>query len=470
MYSEYITISGATKPSNMASVNSSSTSNSVTLSWAKNDSATGYFIQQYKNGEWTHLRQLARNTVLSYTATGLAPSTTYQYRIRAYYINGGTTVYSDYTNVSVTTKPSNMTGVKVSTSLTAITLSWDKNDSATGYFIQQYKNGEWTDIRQLARNTVTTYTAAGLALSTTYQYRIRAYFTVDGTTLYSDYTTISGKTGLGNMSGVKLNVTSDTATLSWDKNDNATGYIIQQYKNGEWTHIRQLARNTVLSYTTTGLAPSTNYQYRIRAYYTSGDTTIYSDYTAASATTLPKNMTGVKVSTTASGSVTLSWDKNDSATGYFIQQYKNGTWTHVRQLTRNTVLSHTATGLAPSTTYQFRIRAYYTSGDTTVYSDYMVVSGRTCPADMTGVKVTSTADTVTLSWDKNDTATGYLIQQYKNGTWTHIRQLTRNTVLSYTATGLAPSTTYQFRIRAYEVTDDGTLYGAYTTISGETIS
>ncbi|MGN0610810.1 MAG: fibronectin type III domain-containing protein, partial [Ruminiclostridium sp.] len=100
-----------------------------------------------------------------------------------------------------------------------------------------------------------------------------------------------------------------------------------------------------------------------------GTTTTYSDYKYVSPTTRPSNLTGVKVTSTAN-TVTLSWDKNDSATGYFIQQYKNGAWTHVRQLARNTVLSYTATGLTPSTTYQYRIRAYYTDGTTTTYSDY----------------------------------------------------------------------------------------------------
>ena len=63
-------------------------------------------------------------------------------------------------------------------------------------------------------------------------------------------------------------------------------------------------------------------------------------------------VTGLKITPASSSSLTLSWDKNDSATGYIIQQYKNGTWTHVRQLARNTVTSYTATGLTPSTTYQ----------------------------------------------------------------------------------------------------------------------
>ncbi|MGN0610964.1 MAG: fibronectin type III domain-containing protein, partial [Ruminiclostridium sp.] len=59
---------------------------------------------QYKDGEWKHIRQLARNTVLSYTATGLTPSSTYQFRIRAYYTDGVSTTYSDYATLVCNTK------------------------------------------------------------------------------------------------------------------------------------------------------------------------------------------------------------------------------------------------------------------------------------------------------------------------------------------------------------------------------
>ena len=355
-----------------------------------------------------------------------------------------------------------VTGLKITpASSSSLTLSWDKNDSATGYIIQQYKNGTWTHVRQLARNTVTSYTATGLSPSTTYQYRLRAYYTSGSTTTYSEYTTISGSTKPSNMTGLKATSTSNSVTFSWDKNDTATGYLIQQYKDGAWTHLRQLARNNVLSYTATGLAPSTIYQFRIRAYYTNGSSTTYGDYTTFRAMTKPSNMTGLKATSTSS-SVTFSWDKNDTATGYLIQQYKDGAWTHVRQLARNTATTYTATGLAPSTIYQFRIRAYYTNGSSTTYSDYTTFRAMTKPSNITGVKVSSTSNTVTLSWDKNSTATGYLIQQYKDGKWTHVRQLARNTATTYTATGLTPSTTYQYRIRAYYTDGTSTTYSDYT--------
>ena len=48
---------------------------------------------------------------------------------------------------------------------------------------------------------------------------------------------------LSNMTGLKATSTSSSVTFSWDENVSATGYLIQQYKDGEWKHIRQLVRN-----------------------------------------------------------------------------------------------------------------------------------------------------------------------------------------------------------------------------------
>ncbi|MGN0611848.1 MAG: fibronectin type III domain-containing protein, partial [Ruminiclostridium sp.] len=133
-------------------------------------------------------------------------------------------------------------------------------------------------------------------------------------------------------------------------------------------------------------------------------------------------VSGLKI-TPASSSLTLSWDKNDNATGYFVQQYKDGEWKHIRQLARNTATTYTATGLSPSATYQYRVRAYVTESSATAYSEYVTIDGITNPTNITGVKAASTANSVTISWDKNDSATGYFVQQYKNGAWTHVRQL-----------------------------------------------
>ena len=89
-----------------------------------------------------------------------------------------------------------------------------------------------------------------------------------------------------NVTGfTKESVTQTTATLKWNKNTTATGYIVEQYKGGKWTQIAKTTSNSTLTCTAKGLKANTTYTFRIRAYKTSDSSTKYSDYVRAAVTT-----------------------------------------------------------------------------------------------------------------------------------------------------------------------------------------
>jgi hypothetical protein len=108
----------------------------------------------------------------------------------------GDKTYSTYTDIlAKTTNPSAISGLTVkSKSQTAIRLAWDKNTSADGYLIEQYKGGKWVQIADVNSNATTEYKVTGLAGATTYKFRVRTYSMVGETALYSEYKTVSGKT------------------------------------------------------------------------------------------------------------------------------------------------------------------------------------------------------------------------------------------------------------------------------------
>ena len=180
-------------------------------------------------------------------------------------------------------------------------------------------------------------------------------------------------------------------------------------------------------------------------------------------------MSNVTVKPKNSTTVTISWDKNTAATGYILEVYKSTGWTQIAKITSNSTLSYDVTGLVPSVNYKFRIKAYNTANGTTLYSAYTYMEGRPYPKMMSNVTVKpKNANMLTISWDKNTSATGYVIEQYKGSSWTVIAKITSNATLSYVVTGLTSSTTYKFRIKAYNTANGTTLYSAYTTISGTT--
>lgn len=77
--------------------------------------------------------------------------------------------------------------------------------------------------------------------------------------------------------------------------------------------------------------------------------------------------------------------------------------------------------------------------------------------DVTGLKASSTAKKVKLTWKKVPDAKGYIVYQYNSAkkTWLKKAELKAGAV-SYTVKGLTPGTAYRFAVKAFVKASDGT--------------
>ncbi len=227
--------------------------------------------------------------------------------------------------------------------------------------------------------------------------------------------------------------------------------------------------NGTTSYKVTGLKTATTYSFRIRAYKESGNVTAHSGYTTLKTLTSPTNISKIVCTARSYNSITLSWNRNTTATGYKLEQYKGGKWVQTAVINSNGTTSCKVTGLKTATAYSFRIRAYKKSGNVTAHSGYTKYNTLTSPTNVTSFKAPKrTSSTVTLGWSKNSTATGYKIEQYKGGKWVQIAQISSNNTAYYRVAKLKRNTSYSFRIRAYKTINGKTSHSAYTTVKTST--
>ena len=183
-----------------------------------------------------------------------------------------------------------------------------------------------------------------------------------------------------------------------------------------------------------------------------------------------KDVTGFKVKTQGTNSLTLVWDKAEYGISYSIEQYRGGKWEEIEVINNYSVTSLNVNGLKADTTYTFRIRPFIFGDCEILYGNYTRLAAKTRIANVASFKGSAvSASAVKLDWSKNDKATGYVIEQYKGGKWTVLATTKNNTTLTFTVKGLAKGTAYSFRIKSFRKTGNTTEFSEYTAIKAATL-
>ena len=252
--------------------------NSITLSWYSNGDADGYEVYVASGKSW---KKLATTGEEYFIHKNLKFSTAYTYRVRAYEKRLFRTVYSKYQTVTAKTALGTVRGLRA-TSVTenGFRLTWNKVAGATGYQIFLYAGGKWV----YQYKTTATYKAVtGAKLGATYQYRVRAYRTVNGKNYYGPVSaTLKAQCALTPVSGVKASVTTSAATLSWNKVGSASGYQVYMKNGSKWVGKGNV---TSAKCTIKGLKAATKYPIRLRAYKKVGSGYVFSAWTDFAFTT-----------------------------------------------------------------------------------------------------------------------------------------------------------------------------------------
>lgn len=177
------------KPQNIKATAKTTTSAEIT--WDAIANVTGYNIYRStsKNGTF---KKVGSSTTNTFTDKGLSKGKTYYYKVASYVNSDGKQAVSAYTSVvavkAAAPAPAQVSATKAKSGAAKIT--WSKSTGASGYevYMATSANGKYTKARTINKSATVTYTKSGLKSGKTYFFKVRAYTTVSGKKVYSDYT------------------------------------------------------------------------------------------------------------------------------------------------------------------------------------------------------------------------------------------------------------------------------------------
>ncbi len=410
------------------------TANSATLMWGAVAGATGYEVRLGDSGTV----RAAQGT--SHVFEELSPETDYTLYVRALYDGGASSAWSSATvrtQASSLPVPAGLSAPGGSSS--SFVIRWTAVSGADGYDLRYRAGSEaWTE-----RNDLKSAFALvrGLRGGTTYEFQVRARQGV----VRSAWSPPLSKTTPGSAllapdqpTGLSVSVTATGASASWDPTPRATAYEVKACAGATC----QTETVATTAHAFSGLRPSTSYTFSVAAKNSGG---------ASPAATVSKSTTalpvpsGLGAALVAAGLVSLEWTAVTEADGYDLR-YRTGAgaWTERTGLTTDFEL---VTGLAAATRYEFQVRSRAGAARSAWSVSFYQTTPRATvqpPPEPTGLSVSLTATSASLSWDHTLRATSYEVQACADGDC--LRETTTST--SAKLTSLTPSTSYTFSVVA----------------------
>ena len=250
------------------------------------ESLPGYYLFASVNGgsTWTALTSLnpTATTVPNTTGTSsfsqqitLASAIANGSELRLRWVDDNSTSASPdqrigLDNVIITVVNPGVCGVPANLTVSALnstsgTLNWQSVPGANSYTVQWRALGS-TTFNVINGLTGTSTVISGLTESTNYEYQVQSVCG-SGTSVFSNLssftTPVPGVCGVPSALG-SASITSSSAVLSWTAVSGANAYNLQ-WKTSAGTTFTTVSNLITNSYTLSGLAPSTSYDFQVQA-------------------------------------------------------------------------------------------------------------------------------------------------------------------------------------------------------------
>lgn len=385
-------------PSGLASA--SVTISAATISWDAVTGAATYDVDYKESSSGTWINAATAATSTSVDLSGLNYNTSYDWRVRTNCTYGNTSGYSQAqftTAIPACDAPANLLSSSVAES--SATVSWDAVGGAATYDVDYKESSSGTWINAAAATASTSVNLSGLNYSTSYDWRVRTNCTYGNTSSYSSNqftTTTPVCDAPANLAS--SSISASDATVSWSAVASAASYDVDYKPESSSTWINAASGTTSLSITLTGLAATTNYDWRVRTNCTYGNTSDYS--TAQFRTYLAEGCmapTDLTASNIAANSATVNWSAVSGASSYSVGYRKTGATSWINVASGITATSANITGLADETIYEWRVRTNCASSASVFNaSQFTTLISTSCPGKYDTVINNSFASAVSV--------------------------------------------------------------------------
>lgn len=449
--------------------------NAIKVTWKKVDGASGYYVYRKADGE-KYFKQIAEvNGNKTFTSTDLSATTgvKYQYTVRAYRNRNGKPYAGLYDSKGVTatacTKaPTIKSGV--STVSDKLKLTWSKVNGATGYNVYRKLENDknYKLIKTINGNGNVEFTDSGLKCGVKYYYRVNGFRTVDS----KNYEGLGSKDYLGLTTPAQPALKSakslgyNTISIEWTKVEGATGYDIYRKTTGTYSKIGTVDKQSTVTFKDEKAVTGVRYQYTVRAFYNKNGIKKVSTYeNYIHGTAYPSNPNLTSVTSVEYNAIELKWNKVDGANGYKIYRKLPSDKNYKELITLyEQTDKYTDQTVTCGTTYQYIIKSFrYENGKTYTSGNNSAVSCKAVPP-VVKVKVVSTGyNSLNVSWEKVNGATGYRIYFKKDNAknWTTLATFENGSLTSCEHRKLTTGVNYTYTVRAYYKDGSKTIWGDF---------
>lgn len=450
-FSDYVYF--GTRPEKITKMSTTNyTDSSVTLTWSKVKGATGYYVYVWDNvkSNWKFLKG---TTKPQYTAKGMQAGVYYEYMIKPFYKYSGKKYVGESYRKKVIARPGKVENIEVvSTSLSKMTVTWDKAAGATAYEVFVYEDGK------LIKTYLTKYATRKLTgLKETAEYKIVVKpqrFCTKKIKLYGQETVITAYTKPASVKDIKVeDIGKDYITVGFNAVSGVDGYVVYIYSTSTPDNVitAEVSEN---KYTFTGLVQGENYIVKAQTKKNIGNSVRYGEMSKEKVIYLiPSGITTHKYYNHSENGFTVSWDKKENAARYVVYYKMDGAKSYSKAGSTRTN-KYEIKGLKAGTKYYVYVIAVF-EVDGKVYTPARSATHTYTAPDQVKVNGGYTNEGVyEITWTDTTGRTAFEIRKYndKTGKWDRFAGTVKT---KYTYTVTSEEDSCRFKVRPYTKTEDG---------------